>query len=223
MPLVLACLLACAFVLGACRIERRGSSEVATSDTTGSTSASITATSDVDEAPGPDPNDPRSLEQHLRDASIAAQVKLALVENRQLRLLELDPEVRQGVVVLHGEVPSPNHAALATQIARGVPGVRAVRDSFATMAVDSGRGIAMDTDQRAKGAADSAVSVAPAESLPTAPRTAPAESEGTFHTVTSGESLWEIARENGTTVDAIKRLNNLQGDRLRPGQRLRVR
>ncbi len=43
------------------------------------------------------------------------------------------------------------------------------------------------------------------------------------HVVKRGESLSVIARRNGTTVAAIKRLNGLRSDNIRIGQRLRVR
>lgn len=42
------------------------------------------------------------------------------------------------------------------------------------------------------------------------------------YTVRSGDSLWLLARRYGTTVDAIKSLNNLSGDRLSIGQILRI-
>lgn len=42
------------------------------------------------------------------------------------------------------------------------------------------------------------------------------------HTVRSGESLWTIARAYGTSVDALKRWNNLSSDRLDRGDRLQL-
>lgn len=42
------------------------------------------------------------------------------------------------------------------------------------------------------------------------------------HRVTSGESLWKIARANRCTVDDLRRANRLRGDALQPGQRLRI-
>lgn len=44
-----------------------------------------------------------------------------------------------------------------------------------------------------------------------------------YHVVTRGESLGVIARRNGTTVAALKRMNGLRSDNIRIGQRLRVR
>ncbi len=44
-----------------------------------------------------------------------------------------------------------------------------------------------------------------------------------LHVVKKGESLSVIARRNGTTVAALKRMNRLKGDQIRVGQKLRVR
>ena len=46
---------------------------------------------------------------------------------------------------------------------------------------------------------------------------------GEVHVVRSGESLWSIARKYDTTVKALKRLNGLDSDRLRAGQKLVVK
>lgn len=46
---------------------------------------------------------------------------------------------------------------------------------------------------------------------------------GGVHVVKKGESLSVIAKKNGTSVTALKRLNRLKSDRIRVGQRLRVR
>ena len=43
------------------------------------------------------------------------------------------------------------------------------------------------------------------------------------HTVRSGDSLYKIAKANGTTVKELRRLNNLKGDKINPGDKLRVK
>ncbi|UOB21048.1 LysM peptidoglycan-binding domain-containing protein [Macrococcus armenti] len=42
------------------------------------------------------------------------------------------------------------------------------------------------------------------------------------YNVKSGDTLWAIAQENGTSVDALKALNNLDGDLILVGQKLNV-
>lgn len=48
-------------------------------------------------------------------------------------------------------------------------------------------------------------------------------SASSVHVVKRGESLGVIARRNGTSVAALKRMNTLRSDKIRIGQRLRVR
>ena len=48
-------------------------------------------------------------------------------------------------------------------------------------------------------------------------------SASTYHKVRRGETLTSIARKHGTTVQKIKKLNGLRSDRIRDGQRLRIR
>jgi len=44
-----------------------------------------------------------------------------------------------------------------------------------------------------------------------------------YHRVRSGDSLWSISRRYGVSSAQLKRLNGLSGDKIRIGQRLRVR
>lgn len=48
-------------------------------------------------------------------------------------------------------------------------------------------------------------------------------SSGASYTVKAGDNLGSIARRHGTTVARLKELNRIQGDLIRPGQKLRVR
>lgn len=47
-------------------------------------------------------------------------------------------------------------------------------------------------------------------------------SNGTYYTVKAGDSLWTIAQRYNTTVDAIRKLNNLTSNNLSIGMNLRV-
>ena len=47
-------------------------------------------------------------------------------------------------------------------------------------------------------------------------------SNGKYYTVKAGDSLWKIAKENNTTVDEIKKLNNLKSNNLVVGQTLKL-
>ena len=42
------------------------------------------------------------------------------------------------------------------------------------------------------------------------------------HTVKRGENLGKIARKYGVTVDAIRKANNLRGDKINVGQKLKI-
>ena len=65
----------------------------------------------------------------------------------------------------------------------------------------------------------------PTYTPPAAPAvpTAPAPSAAATHTVIKGDTLFGISRKYGTSVDALRSMNSISGDLIRPGQSLRVR
>ena len=217
--------LVCVSLLSACQVERRGA---ASQDTQPDEQPRVVEAT-PDAAASVRPENGRSVEEHLRDASIAAQIKLAFADDSRLRSLELEPEIRNGVVHLSGQAPSAEHYRLAAEVARGVRGVRGVENGIEAPGVtaeqtaeaagvtatdsagptEAGSNARTDTPEATDRGAAAAQSSAPEDAV-------------RYHVVASGESLWEIARANGTTIDALRRANNLQGDRLRPGQRLRL-
>ena len=46
--------------------------------------------------------------------------------------------------------------------------------------------------------------------------------EEKFYTVEKGDTLWKIAKEFNTTVDKIKKINNLDSNVLKIGQKLLI-
>lgn len=76
---------------------------------------------------------------------------------------------------------------------------------------------------------DSVETVAPEPAKVEAPKPAPkpvsqapARPKTVTHRVAKGESLYKIANRYGTTIDAIKKANNLTNDKIQPGQRLTI-
>jgi membrane-bound lytic murein transglycosylase D len=50
-----------------------------------------------------------------------------------------------------------------------------------------------------------------------------APAKGTeYHTVKSGESFWSLAKKYGTTVEELKKLNNIKDNKLQSGKQIRV-
>ena len=143
--------------------------------------------------------------ERLEDFALSMSVRLALAADARTRPLDLDVTARGGVVQVAGAVPERDRAALAA-VVLDVPGVYAVRrldrppsgDRPAPPARSGGAG-------RVGGVAEPP-SVAP-----------------TFHAVERGDTLFELARRYGTTVDALVRLNGLGSTGIVAGRRLRVR
>jgi LysM repeat protein len=65
-------------------------------------------------------------------------------------------------------------------------------------------------------------SVATTPSRPTGPGPGPATSASRTHVVQPGETLFRIAGQYGTTVDELRRVNGIVGDRISSGSRLTI-
>jgi hypothetical protein len=201
------------------------------------------ADSDVvaDVHPGPaeidDLDDERSVERRIADATLSAKARLALVETESLRPFDFEAVVINGRVLLRGEVRTQDQRSQAQSIVEGVDGVRdvinevsATEEPMATRserAQDSVLAAMEDAAQAAETVrADASVTEDAPSSQTSESSTSLAESSSeetaVYHAVRSGDSLWEIARRYSVSVEQITRLNNLQSNRLMPGQRLRI-
>lgn len=69
-------------------------------------------------------------EQYLKDSVIAAKVKTALLRDPEVKALEITVETYEGIVLLSGFVDNEKQARRAAEIASGVPGVKAVKNSL---------------------------------------------------------------------------------------------
>lgn len=168
---------------------------------TSSASASVEASRpETTSAPTGDvsaePDDARTVAQRLEDASVAARVKQALVRTESLRPFDFSPTANRGHLILRGNVDTREQYRRAERIAGNVDGV----DTVANQVTVDGRAV-VDADESSTGAT---------------------ESEAAYHTVRRGDTLSEIARKYGVSVQQLRRLNDLSSS-LQPGDRLRIR
>ena len=169
----------------------------------------------------------RSVAQRIRDASIAAEVQLALVDDRNLRAFRLEPVVVHGRVVLEGEVQTAAQRDRVESVVSGIAGVREVINRIVPreeplLAEEALEGDSADRSQDD----DASTAAAPAaETSGASPAPEPGEpgSAATYHTVEYGDNLWDIARAYDVSVQQITRLNDLGSNAIKPGQRLQVK
>ena len=88
--------------------------------------------------------DDRSIGERVDDTTLAARVKAALVEAKNVPSMKVEVEVRDGVVQLSGFVDSPLQADAAVAAARGVSGVRSVTSSIQVQTGDRTLGERID-------------------------------------------------------------------------------
>lgn len=183
-------------------------------------------------------DDERNLERRIEDVAIATRVRMALVDARDLRRFDFDPLVVNGEVRLRGEVDTRDQRGRAEAITSEVSGVRRVSNQVTALeqpdlasersaserADTSGQPADASADgDTAEAAEDQATAESSSDDSQDEGEAQQDEQEATYHTVRSGESLWTISRSYGVSIDQIRRLNNLQSNSLRPGQRLQVK
>jgi hyperosmotically inducible protein len=70
--------------------------------------------------------DEKTVSESLDDAVVTSSVKTRLIEDRQVRALNIDVDTHLGEVTLTGYVRSPEEIDRAVIIAKGAPGVKKV-------------------------------------------------------------------------------------------------
>jgi hyperosmotically inducible protein len=81
--------------------------------------------------------DGRTVAQRLEDATLATEVRKALLDTMRLRLFDFEVEAERGRVALRGSVDTDAQRTLAATIAREVAGVRDLDNQIALFPPDS--------------------------------------------------------------------------------------
>jgi len=72
----------------------------------------------------------RSAGEAIDDSVITAKVKAALIADKDVKAHEVNVETREGVVQLSGFVDNATAKSTAAQVARGVSGVKDVKNDL---------------------------------------------------------------------------------------------
>ncbi len=72
-----------------------------------------------------------SAGEFIDDTLITGKVKAALVADPQLKATEIQVDTYKGTVQLSGFVAAPDHIPKAVQLARGIEGVKSVKNDIA--------------------------------------------------------------------------------------------
>lgn len=173
-----------------------------------------TTMSTASAAPAPNDSARGSVAGKIRDASLAAKVRLTLAGAPDLRAHWFEPEATNGHVILRGHVATWAQRERAAAVAASVSGVASVANELIAQeerpaALAEARGLSANGGENG---------------LPRQTASPGSGAEGpAYHTVSRGESLWMISRRYGVRVDRIKAMNGLTSDAIRSGQRLRIR
>lgn len=86
----------------------------------------------------PGSSDDRTVQERLRDATLAAQVKKTLLDDATLRPFDLDVAAQRGQVVVRGTVMTAAEQRRVPDVARTVDGVQTVANEVAVAADSMG-------------------------------------------------------------------------------------
>ena len=71
-----------------------------------------------------------STGEYFDDSTITTKVKSAILQDPELKVLQINVETFKGVVQLSGFVNSPQAVSRAVEVARGVSGVKSVKNNL---------------------------------------------------------------------------------------------
>ncbi len=71
-----------------------------------------------------------STGEYVDDSTITAKVKAAILQDPELKVLQINVETFKGVVQLSGFVNSPQMVSRAVEVASGVSGVKSVKNNL---------------------------------------------------------------------------------------------
>jgi LysM repeat protein len=189
------------------------------------------------------PDNGKSVEERVAEASTAARVKIALLETQALEDFTFEPRVKGDRLTLRGDVATRTQREKAADVAEDVDGV----DEVTNKLLVAGREVkppeqeespeqiaeAQTSQKNEQSAASSNTSdqkdtsaqqqSGDGKKASSDQKKKKASSDAEYYTVKSGDSLWNIARKHDTSVSKIKQLNNLSSNSLHPGDELRVR
>jgi osmotically-inducible protein OsmY len=74
--------------------------------------------------------DDRTIGTKLDDASITSGVKTKLIKDSEIHAANINVDTFEGVVTLHGDVPSSGAKRRAANLAKSVKGVKSVRSKL---------------------------------------------------------------------------------------------
>lgn len=154
----------------------------------------------------------QALDDRLDMARAAARVEVALAEDPALRPFRIEVDIRDGTLILTGQVDSSEQRIRAEQLTENAGITERIINRIELNRPVGGIAPAPIPSPQTTEAAEI-----------TAPTPATQISDPVYHTVQSGETLFAIARRYNVTVSDIQRLNNMSTTTIRAGQRLRIR
>jgi len=134
----------------------------------------------------------------------------------------------QGVLVYHKVRPGDVVGKLATKYHVSAKQIQSW-NSLRGYTIKSGQNLKIYVPERYANVEKSSTKTATASASPPATSDSKAtasvaakEGSAKYHTVQSGDTLWDIANSYTVSVEKIMELNNLSNNRLEVGQKLRV-